>query len=148
MGVDEAWGIQSSLIEDHAQPTLLASSHPQMLLTSTAHQDATNLFIDARAAALAELIDPVSTLLLEWSADRECAEDDPAVWRQASPAWTAQRERMMASAYSWPVSVAMSLVSVPSTSISGPGKTQRRGARQIGGALDCLPHQWGWDHWG
>jgi hypothetical protein len=39
-----------------------------MLLTSTAHQDATNLFIDARAAALAELMSLCSTLLLEWSA--------------------------------------------------------------------------------
>lgn len=95
MGVDEAWGIAAALIEDHAEPTLLAASHPQMLLTSTAHQDATTLFIDARAAAIAELDEPGSTLLLEWSAERECDEGDPAVWRMASPAWTQQRERLL-----------------------------------------------------
>jgi hypothetical protein len=95
MGVDEAWGIHAALIEDHAEPTLLAASHPQMLMTSTAHQDATTLFIDARAAAVAELDNPGSTLILEWSAPRECDESDPAVWRQASPAWTEQRQRLM-----------------------------------------------------
>jgi hypothetical protein len=96
MGVDEAWGIHAALIEDHAEPTLLAASHPQLLMTSTAHQDATTLFIDARSAAVAELESPGSTLILEWSAPRECDENDPQVWRLASPAWTDQRQRLLA----------------------------------------------------
>jgi hypothetical protein len=95
MGVDEAWGISASVIEDHAEPTLLAASHPQLLMTSTAHQDATTLYLDARKAAIAEIDDPGSTFIVEWSASPDDDEDDVAVWRSASPAWTAQRERLM-----------------------------------------------------
>ena len=48
MGVDEGWGIRASVIEDHAEPTLLEAEQPQLLLTSTAHQDATTLMLDRR----------------------------------------------------------------------------------------------------
>jgi hypothetical protein len=95
MGVDEAWGISAAVIEDHAEPTLLAASHPQLLLTSTAHQDATSLMLDARTAAIGELESPDSTLILEWSASPDDDVQDVAVWQSASPAWTGQRERMM-----------------------------------------------------
>ena len=96
MAVDEAWGIPPALIEDHAEPTLLAASHPQLLFTSTAHPDATPLMLDRRRAALAELTEPASRLIVEWSADPDVVDlDDVEVWRQASPEWTSQRERLM-----------------------------------------------------
>lgn len=96
MGVDEAWGIAAQVIEDHAEPTLLASSHPQLLLTSTAHPEATTLVLDRRRGAIAELVDPISTLIVEWSVPPDVVElDDVALWRMASPEWTAQRERLM-----------------------------------------------------
>jgi hypothetical protein len=96
MAVDEAWGIPAQLIEDHAEPTLLAASHPQLLFTSTAHPDATSLFLDRRRAAMAELTEPESRLIVEWSADPDTVDvDDVNAWRQASPEWTTQRERLM-----------------------------------------------------
>jgi hypothetical protein len=95
LGVDEAWGIEPAVIEDHAEPTLLASSHPQLLMTSTAHPDATALMLDGRRIAIDELESPGSTLIVEWSADPDAPDDDLDVWRSASPAWTGQRERMM-----------------------------------------------------
>lgn len=96
MAVDEVWGIPAQLIEDHAEPTLLAAQNPQLLLTSTAHPEATSLFLDRRRAAIEELTDPVSRLILEWSAPPDAVElDDVALWRRASPEWTDQRERLM-----------------------------------------------------
>lgn len=102
--VDEAWGITEEVVEDHAEPTLLAADNPQMLVTSTAHVRATTLVPGRRAAALEDLAEPVpgSTLILEWSArrdlpDRDCG--DVAWWRAASPSWTPQRERLMRGRY-------------------------------------------------
>jgi hypothetical protein len=100
MAVDEAFGIPAKLIEDHAEPTLLAASHPQLLLTSTAHPEATSLFLDRRRAAIVELAEPASRLILEWSAPPDVVElDDVELWRQASPEWTDQRERLMRKAF-------------------------------------------------
>lgn len=100
MAVDEVWGVPAKLIEDHAEPTLLAASHPQLLLTSTAHPEATSLFLDRRRAAIAELAEPTTRLILEWSAPPDSTElDDVELWRQASPEWTSQRERLMRKAF-------------------------------------------------
>lgn len=100
MCIDEVWGIASKMVEDHAEPTLLAASHPQLVLTSTAHPEATSLFLDRRRAAIAELSEPVSRLILEWSAPPDAVElDDVELWRMASPEWTSQRERLMRKAF-------------------------------------------------
>jgi hypothetical protein len=100
MAVDEVWGIPAQLIEDHAEPTLLAASHPQLLLTSTAHPEATSLALDRRTEAIAELTEPTSRLIVEWSAPPDVAElDNPDLWRMASPEWTAQRERLVRKSF-------------------------------------------------
>ena len=54
----------------------------------------TSLVIDRRLAGLEHLDAPEgwSDLLIEWSAPRSCALDDPVAWRMASPFWHARRE--------------------------------------------------------
>ena len=68
---------------------------PQLVLASTAHRKATTLFPERRALALQELDDPGTTLLIEWSAPRNCDIEDRAAWRQASPHWSTGRQRLL-----------------------------------------------------
>jgi hypothetical protein len=93
--IDEAWGIPAAVIEDHVEPTILAANNPQILFTSTAHQDSTSLMRDRRSEAIAEMETPGSSLIIEWS----MAPDDDYLsvdsWRKASPIWTDQRETLM-----------------------------------------------------
>jgi hypothetical protein len=93
--VDEAWGVDPTVVEDGLEPTMSERLSPQMLLASTAHRRATPLFPLRRAAAIAELATPGATLLVEWSATRTATIDDRAAWRQASPHWGATRERLL-----------------------------------------------------
>jgi hypothetical protein len=93
--VDEAWGVATEVVDDGLEPTMAERVSPQLLLASTAHRRATVLYPTRRHAALAELSDPVSTLVLEWSAPRSADMDDPAAWRAASPHWSAGRERLL-----------------------------------------------------
>jgi hypothetical protein len=92
---DECWGLAAEIIDDGLEATMLERRSPQITLASTAHRKATTLFPERRAQALAELDHPGSTLLIEWSAPRSCRIDDRAAWRQASPHWSAGRERML-----------------------------------------------------
>jgi hypothetical protein len=48
-----------------------------------------------RAAALATLLDPSSTLLMEWSTPAGTPIEDRDAWRDASPHWTKQRARLL-----------------------------------------------------
>jgi len=95
--VDEAWGVAPEVVEDGLEPTMLERFSPQLLLASTAHRRTTPLFPGRRSAALASLADPVSTLLIEWSARRDAELDDREAWRMASPHWSARRERLIES---------------------------------------------------
>jgi hypothetical protein len=97
--VDEGWGIPASEVEDAIVPTLAETAAAQLLITSTANRKATSLVLGRRRAALELLDDPgAGDLLVEWSAPPGCDITDPAMWRMASPYWTAQRERLIAAA--------------------------------------------------
>jgi hypothetical protein len=93
--VDEAWGVAPEVVDDGLEPTMAERASPQLVLASTAHRRATVLYPTRRHAALVELVEPVTTLVLEWSAPRGADIDDPAVWRAASPFWSAGRERLL-----------------------------------------------------
>ena len=93
--VDEAWGVAVEVVEDGLEPTMAERKSPQMVLASTAHSRATGLFPAHRTAALAQLAEPESTLLLEWSAHRDTDIADRAAWRKASPHWSDGRERLL-----------------------------------------------------
>jgi hypothetical protein len=92
--VDEAWRIDSSVIDDGLLPTLMERKQPQIGIISTAHHRATSTFVDARLGALAGNGD----LLLEWSAGPELPFDEPAAWRAASPHWSPMREQIVRKA--------------------------------------------------
>lgn len=97
--VDEAWAVKASEVEDALVPTLVETTSSQLLITSTANRAATSLVLGRRRAALELLDDPgAGDLLLEWSAPPGADIRDPAMWRMASPYWTAQRERLIAAA--------------------------------------------------
>jgi hypothetical protein len=70
---------------------------PQLLLTSTAHRRATSLMLNRRALAAESLDVADDTLLIEWSAPRNSDIQDRSAWRMASPHWTVDRERRIAS---------------------------------------------------
>ena len=93
--VDEAWGVAPGIVEDGLEPTMAERSSPQLVLASTAHSRATSLFPTHRVAALAQLACPESTLIVEWSARRDAEIDDEAAWRQASPHWSRNRQRLI-----------------------------------------------------
>jgi hypothetical protein len=97
--VDEAWKVQSEVVDDGVTPTMVERVQPQLLLISTAHRKATSLMLNRRRVALGALDDPASAdLLIEWSVPRDSPIDEPEVWRLASPHWTVQRERVIADA--------------------------------------------------
>ena len=88
--VDEAWKVKAAALDDGLEPTLVETEQSQLLIVSTAHRLSTSLLLDRRAAALAQLRDPVdSDLIVEWSAPRAADIDDREAWRLASPHWSA-----------------------------------------------------------
>jgi hypothetical protein len=93
--VDEAWGVEPTIVEDGLEPTMAERVSPQLVLASTAHSRATSLFPAHRAGAIAELESPTETLLVEWSARRDAPIDDRDAWRQASPHWSRGRQRLL-----------------------------------------------------
>src|SRR3546814_12000305 len=68
-----------------------------LVLTSTAHRRATSLMRTWLADAQA-MTDP-ETLLLLWAAPVGSDPGDPEVWRAASPHWSEDRRRLIASKY-------------------------------------------------
>ena len=95
--VDEAWKVAPEVVEDGIEPTMAERASAQLGLLSTAHRMATALVPSRREAAMAQALVPTDTLLLEWSARGDAALTDREAWRQASPHWTARRERLVAS---------------------------------------------------
>ena len=94
--VDEGWKVDEQVVSEGLAPTMVERAQPQLLLVSTAHRLATSLMLDRRRAALAELETGEGDLLIEWSAPRGAKVADRAGWRQASPHWTPQREKLVA----------------------------------------------------
>ncbi|MBS2939581.1 HNH endonuclease [Nocardioides sp. J2M5] len=95
--VDESWDVPPASIDDDLEPTMLERESPQLLLTSTAHRRATSLMRGRIIDTLA--VDDGETLLLVWGAPVGADLSDRAVWRAASPHWSADREKMMESKY-------------------------------------------------
>jgi hypothetical protein len=99
--VDEAWKVPPTVVDEGLAPILVERAQSQLVLMSTAHRRATALMVGRRAGALGQLSDPEpygAMLLVEWSAWPGCELDDRRAWRQASPYWTAKRERTIAGA--------------------------------------------------
>jgi hypothetical protein len=94
--VDEAWDVAPEIIDDQLSPTMVTRESAQLWLVSTAHPEATDLFPMRRSTALAQLAQPETTLLVEWSGDPALSADDLEAWEQASPKWTAKRQRFIA----------------------------------------------------
>lgn len=96
--VDEAWKVPARAVDDGIWPTLVEQESPQLGLVSSAHREATGLMLGERALAIVQLFSPEDTLLLEWSTPVDVELDDVGGWRMASPHWSEQRRRMIASA--------------------------------------------------
>lgn len=94
---DEAWDVAPSSIDDDLEPTMLERESPQLVLTSTAHRRATSLMRGRILDALAT--DDGETLLLIWAMPPGADPGDEAAWRAASPHWSEDRRRMIASKY-------------------------------------------------
>jgi phage terminase large subunit-like protein len=94
---DEAWGVKADVVEDGLEPTMAERRSPQLVLASTAHRKTTPLFPARRAAAIAHLAAPSSSLIIEWSAPRGADLEDRDGWRQASPHWSPTREKLLAA---------------------------------------------------
>jgi hypothetical protein len=92
--VDEAWKVGREVVAD-LTPVLVEREQPQLWLISTAHRAATPLMLNRRKSALEHLEAPDGDLLIEWSAPPYAADDDVNAWRQASPNWTRQREKII-----------------------------------------------------
>jgi hypothetical protein len=95
--VDEGWNVKPDTVSDGLEPATLERSSPQLHLTSTAHRRATSLMKSRLSTALT--IDDPSVLLMVWAAPAGSDPADPAVWRAASPYWSEDRRRMIASKY-------------------------------------------------
>ena len=90
---DEAFGIKLKHVQQNLSPTTVKKRSGQMLLSSTAHTECTDLIPTYRAEALDELDSGDGTLLLEWSAPRHADLADEVAWAQASPHWSKRRDR-------------------------------------------------------
>jgi hypothetical protein len=93
---DEAWKLAPAVIEEGLEPTLAETTCGQLVLFSTAHRSCTGLVPVRRAQLLDGWANPPGTsLLLEWSAARGADVGDRAAWRQASPHWGRNRDRLL-----------------------------------------------------
>jgi len=97
--VDEGWDVPASTVDEGIEPTTVEQIAAQIGLFSTAHRKATGLMLERRAAAIAELFEPAARLLLEWSPPGNAPRGEVSTWREASPHWSKQRERLITSAY-------------------------------------------------
>jgi len=93
--VDEAWKVDTEIVEDGIEPTMVERASSQLGLVSTAHRQATALMPDRRLAALEQLAVPLDSLIVEWSASSSSELGDQRAWRQASPHWSGRRERLV-----------------------------------------------------
>jgi hypothetical protein len=95
--VDEGWDVAPDTVSEGLEPAMLERLSPQLHLTSTAHRRATSLMRSSLLVALST--DDPETLLMLWGARPGCDPADPEVWRAASPYWSEDRRKMIASKY-------------------------------------------------
>lgn len=95
--VDEAWNVERDHVEASLVPTMLERESPQLWIVSTQGDSGSDLLESYRQQGVAGLADPdqADVLLLEWSADPGADVADLAAWQQASPHWSARRERFI-----------------------------------------------------
>jgi hypothetical protein len=93
--VDEAWWVDPRVVDDGLEPVLVERESGQLLLISTAHRRATELFPERRRAAIRALASPGRTTLAEWSAAPDADPMDPVTWRQASAFWSERRQAFL-----------------------------------------------------
>jgi hypothetical protein len=93
--VDEAWSVAAEVVTEGVEPATLERVSPQVVLTSTAHRRATSLMPSRIGDALD--VDDGTTLLLLWAAPDGADLGDEVTWRLASPHWSADRARLLAS---------------------------------------------------
>jgi hypothetical protein len=79
--VDEAWAVQQRRVDSTYGPTLSARVSGQVVMFSSANEEATLLFPRFRETALKR----PGWLLLEWSAPADADPYDRAVWQAATP---------------------------------------------------------------
>ncbi len=98
-GVDEAWKIKRTVVDDAIAPTMAERPSPQLWLVSTAGDSESDLLIAYRQRALDRLghDDPGDVLLLEWSAPPEADPDLEETWAWASPEWSDRRAAFLRS---------------------------------------------------
>ena len=94
---DECWNVKPDTISEGLEPATLERVSPQVILTSTAHRRATSLMRTELANAYVQT--DADVLLVLWGAEPDCDPGDRAVWRAASPYWSADREKMIAGKY-------------------------------------------------
>jgi hypothetical protein len=97
--VDEGWNVPPAVVDEGLEPALLERRMPQLVLTSTAHRRATSLMRRKIAAGLAGMGEDFATLLMLWGAGGGDDIGDPAVWRAASPHWSAHRLKLIRGKY-------------------------------------------------
>lgn len=90
---DEAFGVKLKHVQQNLSPTTVEKRSGQLLLSSTAHTECTDLIPTYRAEAIDALDSGEGTLLLEWSAPRNADLADEVAWFQSSPHWSKHRER-------------------------------------------------------
>src|SRR5262245_29011328 len=93
--VAAAWNVRATQLEEGVVPTMVERNQRQLLLVSTAHRLSTSLMLERRRVALEELETGDGDLLIEWSAPAGCGLGDEEGWRDASPHWTAGRQRLI-----------------------------------------------------
>jgi hypothetical protein len=94
---DECWDVKPDTISEGLEPMLLERLWAQLHLTSTAHRRARSTMKTRLAQALS--VDDGRTLLLLWGARPQDDPGDVATWRAASPHWSEDRHRILASKY-------------------------------------------------
>jgi hypothetical protein len=97
--VDEGWDVPPAAIEEGLEPAAMERQSAQIVLTSTAHRKATPLMPRAISSALAGMGEEHETLLLLWAADPRAAPGAESTWRSASPHWSEDRRKLIASKY-------------------------------------------------
>lgn len=95
--VDESWDVKPDTVTEGLEPMLLERLWAQLHMTGTAHRRARSTQKVKIKGCLAA--DDDRTLLLWWGARPQDDPGDPAVWRAASPHWSAHRAKLMASKY-------------------------------------------------
>jgi hypothetical protein len=95
--VDEAWNVKPDTVSEGLEPATLERCNPQLHLTSTAHRRATSLMRSHLVTAFT--VEEPETLLLVWAAPHGSNPADPQVWRAASPHWSEDRRKLIASKY-------------------------------------------------